>query len=285
MNSELQSACIAPVAGPVHLVQCENWLTYSYWNEKNRRMEIAVIELYEGSEQTDELRFNSLTPTLPPVVAGPVHLVQCENWLTYSYWNEKNRRMEIAVIELYEGSEQTDELRFNSLTPTLPPVVHAISRAYIFPQGISALGVTETEQGLSTRSLLVAMPFGGIYGISKRIIDARRPLEMTPELAEEMLIPYRPELPIAPEDFVNYNQTVYNIRSIKASPSGLESTSLMLAYGLDLFFARLTPSGTFDILKDDFDHLLISIVLVGLVVACLICKKLGRNHSLKQAWQ
>uniref|UniRef100_F1KV51 ER membrane protein complex subunit 1 n=1 Tax=Ascaris suum TaxID=6253 RepID=F1KV51_ASCSU len=218
-------------------------------------------------------------------VAGPVHLVQCENWLTYSYWNEKNRRMEIAVIELYEGSEQTDELRFNSLTPTLPPVVHAISRAYIFPQGISALGVTETEQGLSTRSLLVAMPFGGIYGISKRIIDARRPLEMTPELAEEMLIPYRPELPIAPEDFVNYNQTVYNIRSIKASPSGLESTSLMLAYGLDLFFARLTPSGTFDILKDDFDHLLISIVLVGLVVACLICKKLGRNHSLKQAWQ
>lgn len=52
--------------------------------------------------------------------------------------------MEIAVIELYEGSEQTDELRFNSLTPTLPPVVHAISRAYIFPQGISALGVTET---------------------------------------------------------------------------------------------------------------------------------------------
>lgn len=61
------------------------------------------------------------------------------------------------------------------------------------------------------------MPFGGIYGISKRIIDARRPLEMTPELAEEMLIPYRPELPIAPEDFVNYNQTVYNIQSIKAS--------------------------------------------------------------------
>ncbi|VDM45836.1 unnamed protein product, partial [Toxocara canis] len=220
-----------------------------------------------------------------PKVSGPVHLVQCENWLTYSYWNEKNRRMEIAVIELYEGSEQTDELRFNSLTPTLPPVIRTISQAYIFPQGISALGVTETEQGLSTRSLLIAMPFGGVYGISKRIIDARRPLEMTPELAEEMLIPYRPELPIAPEDFVNYNQTVYNIRAIKASPSGLESTSLMLAYGLDLFFARLTPSGTFDILKDDFDHLLISLVLVGLVVASLICKKLGRNHSLKQAWQ
>ncbi|VDK17719.1 unnamed protein product [Anisakis simplex] len=218
-------------------------------------------------------------------VSGPVHLIQCENWLTYSYWNEKSRRMEIAVIELYEGLEQTDELHFNSLTPTIPRVISAISQAYIFPQGVSALGVTETEQGLSTRSLLIAMPFGGIYAISKRIVDARRPLEMTPELAEEMLIPYRPELPIASEDFVNYNQTVYNIRVIKTAPSGLESTSLMFAYGLDLFFARLTPSGTFDILKDDFDHLLISVVLVGFVIASVICKKLGKNHTLKQAWQ
>ncbi|VDK28866.1 unnamed protein product [Anisakis simplex] len=65
----------------------------------------------------------------------------------------------------------------------------------------------------------------------------------------------------------------------------MESTSLMFAYGLDLFFARLTPSGTFDILKDDFDHLLISVVLVGFVIASVICKKLGKNHTLKQAWQ
>lgn len=73
------------------------------------------------------------------------------------------------------------------------------------------------EQGLTTRSLLVAMPFGGLYGISKRLLDARRPLEMTPELAEEMLIPYRPEIPLAFEDFINYNQTVYGIRSIKTA--------------------------------------------------------------------
>ncbi|VDN44920.1 unnamed protein product [Gongylonema pulchrum] len=129
------------------------------------------------------------------------------------------------------------------------------------------------------------MPFGGIYGISKRLLDARRPLEMTQELAEEMLLPYRPELPVAYEDFINYNQSVCGIRGFKTSPSGLESTSLMLAYGTDLFFTRLTPSGTFDILKDDFDHLLISVVLVGFVVGSLVCKKVGKNNSLKQAWQ
>lgn len=73
------------------------------------------------------------------------------------------------------------------------------------------------ELGLSTRSLLVAMPFGGIYVISKRLLDARRPLEMTQELAEEMLLPYRPELPIASEDFVNYNRSIYGIRGFKTS--------------------------------------------------------------------
>uniref|UniRef100_A0AAF5PXW2 ER membrane protein complex subunit 1 n=1 Tax=Wuchereria bancrofti TaxID=6293 RepID=A0AAF5PXW2_WUCBA len=218
-------------------------------------------------------------------ITGPVHLVHCENWLAYSYWSEKGRRMEVAVVELYEGLEQTDALHYNSLVHTLAAKVTALSQAYIFPQGVAALGVTETELGLSTRSLLVAMPFGAIYVISKRLLDARRPLEMTQELAEEMLLPYRPELPIASEDFINYNQSIHGIRGFKTSPSGLESTSLMLAYGTDLFFTQLTPSGTFDILKDDFDHLLISIVLLSLVIGSLFCKRLGKNNSLKQAWQ
>ncbi|VBB32062.1 unnamed protein product [Acanthocheilonema viteae] len=218
-------------------------------------------------------------------ITGPVHLVHCENWLAYSYWNEKGRRVEIAVVELYEGLEQTDALHYNSLVHTVAARVIALSQAYIFPQGVAALGVTETELGLSTRSLLVAMPFGSIYVISKRLLDARRPLEMTQELAEEMLLPYRPELPIASEDFINYNQSIHGIRGFKTSPSGLESTSLMLAYGTDLFFTQLTPSGTFDVLKDDFDHLLISIVLISLVIGSLICKKLGKNNNLKQAWQ
>ncbi|KJH51246.1 hypothetical protein DICVIV_02611 [Dictyocaulus viviparus] len=68
------------------------------------------------------------------------------------------------------------------------------------------------------------------------------------------------------------------------SASGLESTSLMLAYGIDLFFTRLHPSGTFDILKDDFDHVLISVVLSGLIAGCIVSKKLARSNALSAAW-
>jgi len=159
-----------------------------------------------------------------------------------------------------------------------------IANSFVFPQGISAIAASETEQGLTTRSVIIAMPFGGLLEVSRRLLDARRPLEMTADLREEMIVPYMPELPIATEDLINYNQTVLQIEGIKTASSGLESTSLMLAYGLDLFYTRLTPSGTFDVLKDDFDYLLISLVLVGLVIASFALKRFSRYQNLKQAW-
>ncbi|KAI6228190.1 PQQ enzyme repeat family protein [Aphelenchoides besseyi] len=215
--------------------------------------------------------------------SNPVHLLHCENWVVYSYWNEKARRTEIGIIELYEGLEQTNAKHFNSFTTVRHPL-NVIASSFVFPQGISAVGASDTEQGLTTRSVIVAMPFGGILEISKRMLDARRPMEMTAELREEMVLPYMPEIPIASEDLINYNQTAMQINGIRTAPSGLESTSLMLAYGLDLFYTRLTPSGTFDVLKDDFDYVLISLVLLALVIASFVFKRIARYQNLKQAW-
>jgi ER membrane protein complex subunit 1 len=41
-----------------------------------------------------------------------------------------------------------------------------------------------------------------------------------------------PEIPLNYEFSLNYYNYVYNIRGITTSPSGLESTSLVFAYGL-----------------------------------------------------
>jgi len=41
-------------------------------------------------------------------VHGPIHIVHSENWLVYSYFNEKGRRTEIATLELYEGKIQSN---------------------------------------------------------------------------------------------------------------------------------------------------------------------------------
>ena len=47
-------------------------------------------------------------------------------------------------------------------------------------------------------------------------------------------MPYMPELPRPYDRVVNYNQSVFNIRGIHTAPAGLESTSLVLCYGLGI---------------------------------------------------
>ncbi|VDM53453.1 unnamed protein product [Angiostrongylus costaricensis] len=216
-------------------------------------------------------------------VTAPLHVVHCEHWIAYSYWSEKGRRTEIGILELYEGGERTNKNYFDSLSPMKQPP-ELVTQSFIYAQGISAMAVSETEQGITTRSLLLALPLGGIHEVTRKLLDATRPLELTQEMREEMIIPYIPEIPIATEDMVNYNQTVHAVRGIRTAASGLESTSLMLAYGIDVFFTRLHPSGTFDILKDDFDHVLISIVLFGLIAGSIVSKKFARNSSVSAAW-
>lgn len=78
----------------------------------------------------------------------------------------------------------------------------------------------------------VARTVGGIVEVPKAFLDPRRPLEPTAASKEEMLPPYTPELPLSFENTINYNQSVYRIREIHSEPSGLESTSLVVAYGL-----------------------------------------------------
>ncbi|KAK6026309.1 PQQ enzyme repeat protein [Ostertagia ostertagi] len=120
---------------------------------------------------------------------APVHVVHCEHWIAD---------------------------RFDSLIPT-KKAPEVVTQSFIYAQGIQAMAVSETEKGLTTRSLLMALPLGGIHEVTRKLLDATRPLELTQEMREEMMIPYIPEIPIATEDMVNYNQTVYRVQGIKTS--------------------------------------------------------------------
>lgn len=251
-----------------------NLIAVASTNDKKLELHISLVDGVSGSLVYSGKHSRAQTP---------INLVLCENWLTYSYWNERARRTELTVVELFEGLEQTNAKEFNSFFPLKQQLQFAI-QSYIFPQGVTAMAVSETDQGLALRNLLIALPFGGILEISRKFVDARRPMEMTPELREEMIIPYIPELPINNEDFITYNQSILGVRAIKTSPSGLESTSLVFAYGIDLFYSRVTPSGAFDVLKDDFDYVLIFIVMVSLILATFLAKKIWRRSSIRQAW-
>uniref|UniRef100_A0A3Q3WT33 ER membrane protein complex subunit 1 n=1 Tax=Mola mola TaxID=94237 RepID=A0A3Q3WT33_MOLML len=209
---------------------------------------------------------------------GPVHnmlLVHC-GFIKCT----KSRRNEFSVIELYEGMELYNSTVFSSLDRPHAPQV--LQQSYIFPSSISTLEATLTEKGITSRHLLIGLPSGGILSLPKMFLDPRRP-EIISE--QKNLIPYAPELPIRTEWFINYNQTVSRVRGIYTAPSGLESTCLVVAYGLDIYQTRVYPSKQFDVLKDDYDYMLISSVLLALFFATMISKRLAEVKLLNRAWR
>ncbi|XP_032676304.1 ER membrane protein complex subunit 1 isoform X2 [Odontomachus brunneus] len=214
-------------------------------------------------------------------VRGPIHIVHSENWLVYSYFNEKGRRTEIATLELYEGKIQSNTTVFSSLATTKLPIVER--QAFIFPASIEYMQETITEKGITSKHIIVALANGGILELPWMMVDPRRPIN--PEMREEGVIPYMPEIPIHMDAIINYNQSVSRVLGIHTSPSGLESTCLVFVHGLDLFYTRVAPSKTFDVLKEDFDYYLIVIVLAALLISSYVTKKLASKKAQKQAWK
>ena len=212
---------------------------------------------------------------------GPVHLVHSENWIVYSFFNERYRRMEFVALELYEGARQSNSTVFSSLA--LSQLPHIETLAYIFPGNPLSMVATLTERGITNKHLLVVLSSEVVVEIPWMYLEPRGSNILSGP--DEGVIPYMPELPLHPEMFVNYNQSLARIRGIAVSPARLESTSLVLVYGLDLFYTRVTPSKTFDMLKEDFDYWLIVVVLVGLLVSSYITKQLASRKALKQVWK
>lgn len=68
-------------------------------------------------------------------------------------------------------------------------------------------------------------------------------------------------------------------------PSSCSPPLQVVAYGLDIFQTRVYPSKQFDVLKDDYDYVLISSVLFGLVFATMITKRLAQVKLLNRAWR
>ena len=83
---------------------------------------------------------------------------------------------------------------------------------------------------------------------------------------------------------LNYNLTLSRIGAITVSPTGLESTCLVFASGLDLFLTHVAPSGKFDILNDDFNFAMLLLTLAALSVAVLFLNHITTASALKTMW-
>lgn len=230
----------------------------------------------------------------------PIISVFAENWLAYSLYSEtsaaaqgstgadrqKLKGYQLVVSEFYESPYPNDRgsLGSSSNSSSIYPmsadeddaitIPHAITQTYLIPGPISSMSVTSTLQGITTRSILCILPdLKSIVSISRGFIDPRRPSGRDPTTAEmeEGLFRHSPLVDFEPKWMISHKRDLLSVSDIVTSPSLLESTSLVFAFGkIDLFGTRVANIGAFDILGKGFSKLQLVLTVVALAVGTML---------------
>ena len=99
-------------------------------------------------------------------------------------------------------------------------------------------------------------------------------------------MPYSPSLGgIAPLSVASHKHAIARPRAIIAAPTSLESTSLALLIGLDLFMTRVAPAREFDRLNEDFNYVALVGAILLLTAATLGSGWYSKQKDLARAWK
>ncbi|EKV10951.1 Quinonprotein alcohol dehydrogenase-like [Penicillium digitatum] len=228
----------------------------------------------------------------------PIASVMSENWFAYSFWGDVDgsessaKGYQLVISELYESPFPNDRGVLDSATnysstATLP-LPHVISQAFMIPESISHMAVTQTRQGITTRQLLCTLPSSNsIVGIPRPVLDPRRPVDRDPTTAEaeEGLFRYAPYLDFDGKWYVSHTRDVAGIKTVLSRPTLLESTSLIFAYGSDIYGTRATPSQAFDILGKSFSKLQLVLTVVALGAGVTVLAPMARRKQVNALWR
>ncbi|KGO50299.1 ER membrane protein complex subunit 1 [Penicillium expansum] len=228
----------------------------------------------------------------------PIASVMSENWFAYSFWGDVDgsetsaKGYQLVISELYESPLPNDRGVLDSATnysstATLP-LPHVISQAFMIPESISHMAVTQTRQGITTRQLLCTLPSSNsIVGIPRPVLDPRRPVDRDPTTAEaeEGLFRYAPYLDFDGKWYLSHTRDVAGIKAVLSRPTLLESTSLIFAYGSDIYGTRATPSQAFDILGKSFSKLQLVLTVVALGAGVAVLAPMTRTKQVNALWR
>ena len=98
--------------------------------------------------------------------------------------------------------------------------------------------------------------------------------------------PYHPVVPLPADHTLSLNITIPRINHVAAFPSmSRESSSHVIAVGLDLFWTSVVPSGSFDALTDEFLKAPLIVTIVSLIVGVAAMRRASRAKKTKNEWK
>lgn len=296
---------------PVH-IKGDASILYKYIN---KNMIAVATETVRGNTTSlnlyalDAVTGHVLQLTHVPGGAGPVHLAVCDNWVAMHYHNPKKTRYEILVVEFFQAKSDDGpwDILFGGKAFNQSKSAHhletpvPLQQTYIFPAGVSAMGVTATRKGITPRSLVMALTTEQVFRISKdTLLNPRRPHaagagalkddkeRMPAQFAptkDEPLVPYAAMVPLRPTDVLSYYNPLSQVRGIASSPTALESTSLVFCYGLDLFFTPVQTAKAYDVLSPSFNYVLLYCSVGVMVIAWAATSVLAKRRALQDRWK
>lgn len=246
-----------------------NSLVVAAVDEAAKKLSVRLVDGASGQVLASQL-FQGADPGEPTWCAMAENWYACTFFGDYALDDGSGRSVkghQLVVTDLYESPEPNsrgplgDAANASAPGPVDNPVgglplPWALSQAYVLSQPLSHLAVTRTRQGVSTRELLAYLPRAhGVAGLSRHALDPRRPAARDPTAAEaeaEALARYAPALDVDPRAVVSHERDVLGVRGLAAAPALVESTCLVAAFGVDVYAARVAPSGVFDILGRGF---------------------------------
>jgi ER membrane protein complex subunit 1 len=231
------------------------------------------------------------------------HGVHMDNWLVLHYYSIEFDRFEVAVVDLFEQRGDVSMREILTYEKNLgeksafdlPVDPIAVAQQYVFPYGaISAVSVTTTSGGITPRQILFATKSGQLIAIKKDIwLNPRRPGGDTsntpPRLIanpEEGLPPYNATLPVIPTDTLSHMHMLDGIRLVVTLPTHLESTSIAVVFGKDIFCAPVyIGNAPYDVLPPFFNYWLLYVSGGSLLGAVIVTAGLAKRKALMDKWK
>lgn len=223
-----------------------------------------------------------------------------ENWFAYSFTAkdpESHATTSYLIsAELYESSTPNDRgalaqaTNYSTLHPGSAPKPYIITQSFVLSEPITYLSVTQTGQGITNRQLLALLPESqSLVAVHRYQLDPRRPVARDPtaeEANEEGLTRYHPKLDVDdPKMSLTHARSVLGLRRVISSPTDLESTSLLFAFGHDLFGTRVTPSMAFDVLGPNFNKFQLLATVAALAVGVAALKPWSARKAVEGRWR
>jgi ER membrane protein complex subunit 1, C-terminal/PQQ-like domain len=237
--------------------------------------------------------------------AGPVRLLLRDGWLLYSYWNLRLHRQELGSLALFDRSLDWEQARrqpgnhseaerlgvthlaeldaptYSAYSLSLPQVVRS---SIVSPATVVELHATTSTRGLGGRHALIATASGEVLSLPDQLLDPRRSL---PSAAAEGLLPsHGGVLPaLGPRFRPTHGVRVARLRHMASSGASVESTSLVVAWGLDVWGSRMAPSRSFDLLKQDFNYVMLIVLTAALIAGIYALRTRTLHSARKQQWK